>query len=100
MQVNDVAHRHNGTQNILADDYNIPMLIKGGLFTIPVQAPSIQERDELPCIILTSNQEWVTNDFDESNNISPTARSNNISIDSSLITYKTEELTKVFLHPF
>ena len=32
--------------------------------------------------------------------ISQSAQSNNISIDSSFSTYKTEELTKVFLHPF
>lgn len=100
VMVNDVAKRHGGTQNIMADGVNIPMLIKNGLLTIPVQAPSIRERDELPRIILTSDQEWTTNSFDESNNIPASIRCNNISIDSLFSTYKTDESSKVFLHPF
>ena len=98
--INDVAKRHGGTQNMIVDGFNIPMLIRNGLLTISVQAPSIQERDELPRVVLTSDQEWITSDFDESTNILPTAKSNNISIDSIFSTYKTETLTKVFLHPF
>ena len=53
----------------MADEFNVPMLIKNGLLTIPVQALSIQESDKLPCIILTSDQEWNMDSFDENNNI-------------------------------
>ena len=65
--INDTAHRHGGTQNILADGYDLPLNLLRGLFTMNIREPTEYERINCTRIILTGDQPWDVGDYDTPN---------------------------------
>ena len=63
--VNDVAKRHNGQQNIIADDVEIPLNVVQKLLSFKIREPTKSERRNCPRITLTSDLLWDIDNDDE-----------------------------------
>ena len=63
VQVNDVAKRHGGRQNIVAKGNTIPIHFHRGLLELPLRVPTEQELSTCRRIILSSDEPWEPSRF-------------------------------------
>ena len=53
---------------MVSDGYELPLIVRNSLFTLPVRASTYDERINAPRIVLTSDEIWDVNAHDESDN--------------------------------
>ena len=82
--IDDVARRHGGTQSIEADGITIPLAIKKGLFTMKVRPPTAEEKDDCLRIVLTSDQIWEPDQFNDDDDAIVCADLNKTSVTTSV----------------
>src|SRR5512146_2866711 len=56
--VDDVAAKHGGGSLIAADDYVLPLAVRGGLMSLRIRKPTPDELKECTMIELTSPDPW------------------------------------------
>src|SRR5512146_3099908 len=56
--VDDVAAKHGGGSLIAADDYVLPLAVRGGLMSLKIRKPTPDELKECTMIELTSPDPW------------------------------------------
>ena len=76
VQVHDTARRHGGRQSVVADGYEIPLLVKNGLMVLPVREPTSEEASKCTRVVLTSDQPWDVQVYGEDTDENDVVRAN------------------------
>ena len=76
LQIEDFGHKvydgeattkPHGQRIVTTDGYEIPLIIKTGLVYMPMRAPTCEEINSLPHVIMTADNEWDLTKYDTQN---------------------------------
>ena len=95
VKVNDVAKRHGGQQSIQVGDTIIPLQLQRALLSIPIREPTRWELENLPRVIVTSDEPWDPTKFNDS--LEGTTLSFQMRMTSQMMSLTTSTLTSLRL---
>ena len=76
--INDIAKRHGGAQNIIADGVELPLELKNGLMMTSVRTPTDDEIRNCTRVVLTCDQPWEVQAYNKPVGATNLVRNNSI----------------------